>query len=188
MLDDELTKKIPIAKNRYPFSLKDAKSTQGPDFLGGILGLKSKFAKINVTSCTKPIALTVHAIPILPRSCLAIEGNINPPVALPVAVIPKARARRLLKYVETTARLGVNMRPLPSPVHRPCARRSCQKVVLSEVMKTPRRVRNVPAAKVARKYPASVKRPAKVPMKNRAEIWTEPIQEIWLAGLGRWVV
>ncbi|KAI6750267.1 hypothetical protein HG531_007532 [Fusarium graminearum] len=30
---------------------------------------------IKVTSCTKPIALTVQANPILPRSCLAIEGK-----------------------------------------------------------------------------------------------------------------
>lgn len=179
---------MPIAKNRYPFSLKEAKSTQGPAFLGGSLGRRSKFAMIKVTSCTKPIALTVQANPILPRSCLAIEGKMSPPTGLPVETMPKANARRLLKYVETTARLGVNIRPLPKPVQSPCARRSCQNVSLREVMKTPRRVKAEPAAKVARKYPASVKRPAKVPMKNKAAIWTEPIQMIWLAGLGRWLV
>ncbi len=33
-----------------------------------------------------------------------------------------------------------------------------------------------PSAKICRKYPASVRRPVNVPMKNRRKIWKEPIQ------------
>jgi hypothetical protein len=47
-----------------------------------------------------------------------------------------------------------------------------------EVMNRPRTPRREPMMKTGRKYPASLRRPEKVPTKKRQNIWTEPIQEI----------
>jgi hypothetical protein len=89
-----------------------------------------------------------------------------------------AIARREEKYVGNKAKVGQNMNPLPTPMHRPWARKSCQYVVQSEVMKTPTRRMMAPAAQTTLKYPASVARPENVPIKKRRKICTLPTQDI----------
>jgi hypothetical protein len=42
-------------------------------------------------------------------------------------------------------------------------------------------------ARRKQKYPASVARPEKMPMKKRRNIWTEPIHETLEGGSSRWV-
>ena len=74
--------------------------------------------------------------------------------------------------------MGQKRRPEPIPVQTPWARNNCQYLVDREVIKTPRSCRIVPAINVGRKYPASVARPDRVPMKKRRKICTEPTQEI----------
>jgi hypothetical protein len=101
-----------------------------------------------------------------------------PPVALPAAQIPMARLFFLEKYVEIKATDGQKIKPFPRPQQTPCARKICRYVVLREVMKRPIVPKSDPTMNTGRKYPASVKRPDRVPMKKRQKIWTEPIQEM----------
>jgi hypothetical protein len=50
--------------------------------------------------------------------------------------------------------------------------------VLNDAMNSPTTPRIEPVKKTMRKYPASVRRPVKAPMKKRRKICMVPIQEI----------
>ena len=77
--------------------MKALHSTIGPDFRGGSRVLKKPRAMRLTVSITKACIRTVHAKPILGRSCWTITGYTIPPVAVPEAPIPMAKERRLLK-------------------------------------------------------------------------------------------
>ena len=110
----------------YSISVHGVKSNNGPFPLGISLALTAASATPNVASCTNPIARIVHPNPTVGSIVRAILGKINPPAALPDAASTSATPRRREKYVVTTAMTGVNSKPLPSPVHTPCARNTCQ--------------------------------------------------------------
>lgn len=99
-----------------------------------------------------PIALIVHGNPAVGNSCLAIAGKISPPVALPQAVIPMATPLFLLKYVEIVAIVGQKRQPFPRPMHTPCAKKSCQYLVHTDVVKMPSSWKEVPMRNTSRKY------------------------------------
>ena len=90
-----------------------------------------------------------------------------PPVEVPNAVRPMAKARRLWKYVATMARVGQKRHPFPRPTHTPWAIKTCQYWVHADAVRVPRTTSTAPTVETERKKPASVRRPMKVPMKKR---------------------
>jgi hypothetical protein len=62
-------------------------------------------------------------------------------------------------------------------MHIPCARNTCQYVLLTEAVKIPRIWKTEPSRRTGRKNPESVSRPDIVPMKKSRKIWMEPIQD-----------
>ena len=169
---------MPTAKSTYGISLKLFQSTKAPVFLGGTLGLIPILQIVKHANWIKPNALIVHGNPTLGSSCCTMAGKTIPPVALPAAAIPIARLLFLLKYVLSKLTAGQNRKPFPRPQHTPCARNSCQYLVEMDAMKSPKTPRNEPMRNTGRKWPASVRRPVRVPTKKRRKTWTEPTQEM----------
>jgi hypothetical protein len=135
--ENKLTVKAPAAKKVYSSSVKAPHSTSAPAFLGGILRLSPTLASNSPNAWRNPMALTVQGNPTEGNSCLAMAGKISPPVELPHAVMPMARPRFLLKYVDTVATVGQKRQPLPMPMQTPWARNSCQYLVHTDVVKIP---------------------------------------------------
>lgn len=96
---------------------------------------------------------------------------------LPEVTIATATPFFLLKYVVTSPNVGQKIIPLPTPVHSPCASKSCHRFVHSEVMKMPSSCTTVPIQSVGRYNPASKARPEKVDMKNNTHSCRDPTQE-----------
>jgi hypothetical protein len=178
----KLTKNMPQANNEYGASLKLGKSINAPFFRGGTLGFNQILHTTKHASCINANALIVHGNPTFGNSCCTIAGYTMPPVALPAAANPIARLLFLLKYVLNNASVGQNSAPFPNPQHTPWARKSCQYVVDREVMKTPKTAMKDPIRNTGRKYPASVNRPVKVPMKKSRNTCMDPTQDMSLGG------
>jgi hypothetical protein len=149
-----------------------------PVLLGGTLVFISKLHTIKHAKSMNARLLIVHGNPTLGSNCRTIAGNTIPPVADPVAASPIANPLLFEKYVLSKLTAGQKIKPLPSPQHKPWARNSCQYVFDRLAMNSPNTLRIEPVKKTARKYPASVRRPVKVPMKNRRKICTVPIQDM----------
>ena len=158
--------------------MKLAQSTRAPVFLGGTRGFSPMQHRTKHPSCTNPKALMVHGYPIRGRSCSTIAGNTMPPEPLPAAPMARAKLLFVVKYVLSKLTQGQNRNPFPRPQHRPWARKSCQYWVDRDAMKVPKTHLTVPAIITGRKYPASVRRPVKVPMKKRRKTCIDPIQEM----------
>ena len=136
----------------------EEQANRGPDLLGGSLGFRNTAHRTMVTPMTKPITLTVHPNLTFGRRDSAIAGYTRPPVAEPDAATPRASARFLRKYVEQIVMEGMKTSPLPRLTQMPCARKTCQYVMQSEVIKIPTSWIIMPMMKVRRKKPASVAR------------------------------
>lgn len=150
----------------YGSSLNALHSTKGPVLRGGSRTRAMHSTTTALKRMTNAIVRTVHANPILSRSCCAITGKTIPPVAAPDAAPAIASTRFLEKYVATSEIVGQNTNPSPTPLQTPCARKSCQyRVVAMAVINTASTCSNEPVARTARKYPASRARPEKVPMR-----------------------
>lgn len=107
-----------------------------------------------------------------------MAGNTRPPVTEPQAVMPMARDRFLLKYVDTVDTAGQKTKPLPMPMHMPCDNSNCQYCVAADVQNMPTVMKTVPQISTGRQNPASVMRPVKVPMKKVRNTWIDPIHEM----------
>jgi hypothetical protein len=177
-----------VANKAYGSSLKAAHSTSGPDLLGGSLGFRNTAHRTMVIPMTKPMTLTVHPNPTFGRRDSAIAGYTRPPVAEPDAATPRASERFLRKYVEQIVMEGMKTSPLPRPTQMPCARKTCQYVVQSEVIKIPTSWIIMPMMKVRRKKPASVARPENAPMRKGMKISTLPTHDMVDGGWWRAVV
>jgi hypothetical protein len=104
-----------------------------------------------VTAMTKPMTLTVHPNPTVGSNDSAMAGYTSPPVADPLAATPSASERCLRKYVEQMVKLGIKTSALPSPTQTPCARKTCQYFVHSDVTKSPTVWTMAPVMKTRRK-------------------------------------
>lgn len=125
------------ANSRYVVSRNAARSTTGPALRGGSLVRTAARIAADVTSTTRPMALTVHAKPMRGSSCCAMSGNTMPPVPPPHADSEMATLRRRENHVDRLATVGAKTTPQPRPWHRPCARNSCQYVRAALVAKMP---------------------------------------------------
>jgi hypothetical protein len=68
---------------------------------------------------TKPQIRTVQANPTLGISERTMAGYTRPPVEDPVAAMPIAMERFVVKYVARSATVGQNWRPFPIPWAKP---------------------------------------------------------------------
>lgn len=78
-------------------------------------------------------------------------GNASPPVALPLAAMPMAKFRLLVKYVDSVEMHGQNSSPLPRPMQIPCASSTCQYCVATDAVKMPTIWKTTPSTKTWRK-------------------------------------
>jgi hypothetical protein len=85
----------------------------------------------------KPIIRIVHGNPYRGKHCCTITGNSTPPVQLPIAVHPNAKALLFTKYVLTSAIAGQNCSPFAIPKHSACDKNICHSFVLSARVKIP---------------------------------------------------
>lgn len=86
------------------------------------------------------------------------------------------------------ATVGMYIKPIPSPVHIPWARKICQYFVARLVMNVPNTPRKHPRSTVCWANPASADRPEKALIKKVRKTWDEPIQETCEGGRDKAVV
>lgn len=81
--------------------------------------------------------------------------------------------------------VGAKRHPFPRPIHKPWERNTCQYLVALAAVNIPSICSAEPVRKICRKYPASVARPVKVPVKKSRNTWMEPIHDISEGGCSR---
>jgi hypothetical protein len=88
---------MPVAKQAYIGSPKALQSIKGAFVLLIRLGFSKKFAGIMLPMTTNPQTLIVQPYPNFGSNDCKIAEKIRPPKEFPIALIARARLRRLVK-------------------------------------------------------------------------------------------